>query len=97
MDGTPCRRFFREPSGPRQRQDEALRAAFVDGLPQEEAAQRFGYAYAASRQLVLLFRRGCGAGTPPPFCPGRAPAGPRPHRPRRRLGRSSRPWPTPGP
>jgi hypothetical protein len=97
MDDTSCRRFFREPSGPLQRQDEALRAVFLDGLCQKEAAGRFGYSYDALRQLVHQFRQGCAAGTPPPFFSSRAPGGPPPHRPRRRLGRSSRPLPTPEP
>jgi hypothetical protein len=97
MDDTPCRRFFREPSGPLQRQYEALRAVFLDGLPQKEAAERFGYSYDAFRQLVHQFRHGCAAGAPPPFFPSRAPGGRRPRRRRRRLGRSSRPLPTPEP
>jgi hypothetical protein len=97
MDDAPCRRFFQEPSGPLHRQYEALRAVFLDGLSQKEAASRFGYSYAAFRQLVHQFRRGCAAGTATPFFSGRAPAGPRPRRPRRRPGRSGRPLPTPGP
>ena len=97
MDDTPCRHFFREPSGPSQRQYEALRAVFLDGLSQKEAAGRFGYAYDAFRQLVHQFRRGCAAGTPPPFFSSRAPGGPLLPRPRRRLGQSSRPLPTPEP
>ena len=97
MDDTLCRRFFREPTGPLQRQYEALRAVFLDGLSQKEAAGRFGYSYAAFRQLVHQFRHGCVAGSPPPFFSSHAPGDPRPSRPRRRPGRSSRPLPTPGP
>ena len=97
MDDTPCRRFFQEPRGPRQRQYEALRAVFLDGLPQKETAARFGYSYDAFRQLVHQFRHGCAAGTPPPFFPRRAPGDPRRPAPRRRLGRSGRPSPTHGP
>jgi len=97
MDDTPCRHFFREPSGPLQRQYEALRAVFLDGLSQKEAAGRFGYSYDAFRQLVHQFRHGCAAGAPPPFFSSRAPGGRRPRRPRRRLGRSRRPLPTPEP
>jgi hypothetical protein len=96
MDDTPCRHFFREPSGPLQRQYEALRAVFLDGLSQKEAAGRFGYTHDAFRQLVHQFRRACGAGTPPPFSSRRAPDG-RPLRRPRRLGHSRRPSPTPGP
>jgi hypothetical protein len=97
MDDTLCRRFFQEPSGPLQRQYEALRAVFLDGLPQKEAADRFGYAYDAFRQLVHQFRRGCAAGTPSPFFSSRDPVGPRPQRPRRPCSRSGRPSPTSGP
>ena len=37
-------------------QYEALRAVFVEGLSQKDAALRFGYTYGALRQLVLEFR-----------------------------------------
>jgi hypothetical protein len=67
MDDTLCRRFFAEPASTYQRQYEALRAAFVDDCPQQEAAQRFGYSPDAFRQLIRQFRAGCAAGTPPPF------------------------------
>jgi hypothetical protein len=97
MDDTPCRRFFQEPTGPLQRQYEALRAVFLDGLSQKEAAVRFGYSYDAFRQLVHQFRHGCAAGTPPPFFSSHAPGDPRQRRCRRRLGRSSRLLPTPEP
>lgn len=97
MDDTLCCRFFREPAGPLQRQYEALRAVFLDGLSQKEAAGRFGYSYDAFRQLVHEFRHGCAVGAPPPFFSSRAPGAPRRYRPRRRPGRSSRPLPTPGP
>ena len=97
MDDTLCRRFFQEPIGPLQRQYEALRAVFLAGLSQKEAAGRFGYAYGAFRQLVHQCRLGCAAGSPPPFFSSRAPGDPRPSRPRRRLGQSSRPLPTPEP
>jgi len=97
MDDTPCQRFFREPSGALQRQYEALRAVFLDGLSQKAVADRFGYSYDAFRHLVHQFRQGCAASTPPPFFSSRAPAGPRLPRPRCRLGRSGRPLPTPEP
>jgi len=90
MDDTLCRRFFHQPSCPLQRQYEARRAVFLDGLSQQETAARFGYSYAAFRQLVHQFRHDCAAGTPPPFFSSRAPDGPRWHR-RRPLGRSSQP------
>ncbi len=97
MDDTLCRRFFEEPAGPSRRQYEALRAVFLGGLPQKEAADRFGYAYGAFRQLVHQFRRGCAAGTPAPFFSNRGPVGPRRSRPRRPCSRSGRPSPTSGP
>jgi hypothetical protein len=96
MDDTSCQHFFREPSAPLQRQYEALRAVFLDGLSQKEAAGRFGYSYDAFRQLVHQFRQGCAAGSPPPFFSRRASAGLRGRR-RPRPSRSSPPLPTPAP
>jgi len=55
---TKCRRLFLEPTTPRHRQYEALRAYFVDGLPSAEAARRFGYTPGAFRVLCHAFRRG---------------------------------------
>jgi len=61
MDGnsrdrlTLARRFL-EPSNSTHRQDEALRAFFVDGLPSTEAATRFGYTPGSFRVLVHQFR-----------------------------------------
>jgi transposase len=56
-DITECRRFFGEPSSPRQRQYEALRAFYVEGAPSAEAAKRFGYAPGTFRVLCHAFRR----------------------------------------
>jgi transposase len=56
-DITKCRRFFGEPSSPRQRQYEALRAFYVEGLPSAEAAKLFGYAPGTFRVLCHAFRR----------------------------------------
>ena len=69
MDDTLCQLFFDRPACPAQRQYEALRAVFNGGLSQKDAAERFGYAYNAFRQLVHHFRRDCAAGTPPPLSP----------------------------
>lgn len=69
MDDTLCQRFFEQPACPAQRQYEALRAVFDGGRSQKDAAERFGYAYDAFRQLVHQFRCDCAAGTPPPFSP----------------------------
>jgi hypothetical protein len=39
---TDPRRFFAEPATPRQRQYEALRAFYLEGLTSTQAAERFG-------------------------------------------------------
>ncbi len=57
-DLTACRRFFAQPATPRQRQYEALRAYFVDGLGSDAAARRFGYSPGAFRVLCHAFRHG---------------------------------------
>lgn len=51
-------RFFSEPSSPRQRQYEALRAYFMEQQPSAEVARRFGYTVGAFRVLCHIFRRG---------------------------------------
>jgi len=48
--------YFLEPSHPRHRQYEALRAYFVEGLPSAEAARRFGYQRGSFRILCWRFR-----------------------------------------
>jgi transposase len=53
---TGCRRFFAEPATARQRQYEALRAFYMDGLPSSEVARRFGYSAGAFRVLCHDFR-----------------------------------------
>jgi hypothetical protein len=58
IDLTDCRRFFEKPAKPSQRQYEALRAYFVEGLASAEVARRFGYTPAAFRMLCYDFRRG---------------------------------------
>jgi len=52
------RRFFSEPSTPRQRQYEALRAYFLEELPSAEVAKRFGYSAGGFRVLCHGFRHG---------------------------------------
>src|SRR3990172_7248580 len=56
-DITECRRFFAQPSTPRQRMYEALRAYFLEGHPSQEAARAFGYSPGAFRVLCHQFRR----------------------------------------
>jgi len=97
MDDTLCCRFFLEPSCAPQRQYEALRAVFLDRGRQKHVAERFGYDYAAFRQLVRQFRTRCGDGQPPPFSAPRGRdrrpvPGPRPP-----PGPSARPSPTAAP
>jgi hypothetical protein len=53
---TDPKRFFLEPSTSAQRQDEALRAFFLEEVPSAEAAQRFGYTPGSFRVLVHDFR-----------------------------------------
>ena len=62
MLGTPIvltepRRFFLEPTHPKQRQYEALRAYYVDGRPSQQVARTFGYSAGAFRVLCHAFVR----------------------------------------
>ena len=58
MDDDLCRIFFAEPSCPAQRQYEAIRAVFVVGLSQKEAAERFGYSqYRCGWKEVIRIQR----------------------------------------
>ena len=52
-----CRRFFLEPSSPKQRQYEALRAYFAEGRASAEAARAFGYTTGSFQVLCHRFRR----------------------------------------
>jgi transposase len=56
-DLTECKRFFLKPGHPKQRQYEAIRAFFVEGLPSYKAARAFGYSPGAFRVLCHQFRR----------------------------------------
>lgn len=56
-DINECRQFFLEPSSPRQRMYEALRAFFVEGRPSAEVARSFGYAQGSFHVLCHHFRR----------------------------------------
>src|SRR5882672_9994187 len=58
-DGLTERRaaqFFAAPESAPQRQYEALRAFFLDGLPSAEVARRFGYSPGSFRVLCHQFR-----------------------------------------
>jgi len=52
-----CKRFFLEPSSPKQRQYEALRAYFAEELPSAEAARAFGYTPGSFQVMCHQFRR----------------------------------------
>src|SRR5436305_9381482 len=54
---TDLARVFLEPANATQRQYEALRAFFVEGLPGAEVARRFGYTPGSFRVLVHQFRQ----------------------------------------
>jgi len=54
---TDWTRFFLVPANATQRQYEALRAYFVEGLRSREAASRFGYSEGGFRVLVHTFRQ----------------------------------------
>jgi hypothetical protein len=76
MEDSPCRQFFMEAdSATYHRQYEALRAIFVEGLGQDDVAERFGYTHGSMRQLVHQFRITIRSGSPPPFFKSRRSAG----------------------
>ena len=78
MEDTSCRQFFTDAdSATYHRQYEALRAVFVDGLRQDEVADRYGYTHGSMRQLVHQFRTAIRSGSPPPFFKSPSSAGPR--------------------
>src|SRR3989304_4987168 len=52
-----CKRFFLEPSSPKQRQYEALRAYFAEELPSAQAARTFGYTPGSFQGMGHRFRR----------------------------------------
>lgn len=54
---TEPERVFLEPANPTHRQYEALRAYFVEGLPSQEVAKRFGYTPGSFRVLCHQFRQ----------------------------------------
>src|SRR2546427_12640907 len=54
---TPESRFFLEPASSAQRQYEALRAYFVEGLSSADVSSRFGYTAGSFRVLCHHFRR----------------------------------------
>ena len=57
MDLDRCRQFFLDAdSATYHRQYEALRAIFVDRLPQNDVADEYGYTHGSMRQLVHQFR-----------------------------------------
>ena len=81
MDETLCQRLFVQPEQTLHRRYEALRAFFVEQLPFEEIARRFGLAVGTVRHLVRAFGRQMAGGQTPPFSPGRRWVGRRAQRP----------------
>jgi hypothetical protein len=75
VDTSPYRSFFLQPTCPRQRQYEVLRAVLLEGQPMQEVAQRFGYRYDTVRALVSRFRQQHAARQLPPFSPRPSAAG----------------------
>ncbi len=67
MNDTLCYQFFLEPADPQQRKYEALRAVFIDQLPQNEVAARFGFSHDLVRRMVSDFRGHCRQGEAPLF------------------------------
>jgi hypothetical protein len=67
MDDDPCRRFFLEPTQPRQRRYEVLRAFFLDRRSQADIAAQFGLTPATVQSLVRDFRAQLRDGPPSPF------------------------------
>ena len=68
MDDTRCRQFFSDAdSTTYHRHYEALRADFVEGLPQNDVAARYGFTHGSMRQLVHGFRAAIRSGSHPPF------------------------------
>lgn len=72
---TKWARFFLQPANATHRQYEALRAYFVDGLSNKEAAKRFAYTEGSFRVLVHQFRQNPARQffVPPPKGPHSAP------------------------
>jgi transposase len=76
MEDTSYRQFFTDAdSTTYHRRYEALRAVFVDGLRQDDVADRYGYTHGSMRQLVHQFRTAIRSGSPPPFFKSRRSAG----------------------
>lgn len=95
MDLARCRQFFLDAdSAIYHRQYEALRAIFVDGLPQNDVAEKYGYTYDSMRQLVRQFRTAIRSDSPPPFFRSRGSAGRRTSMPTDRPNRQRPPLPT---
>jgi hypothetical protein len=67
MDDSYASQFFLEPKQTFQRRYEALRAIFVDGLPLDQVAGRFGYKAASLRSMACRFRGDVRRGVTPPF------------------------------
>lgn len=67
MDDVRVRSFFLQPTEPRHRHYEVLRAFFVDRQPMPVIARQFGYRHDTVRRLISDFRRRFAADRLPPF------------------------------
>jgi hypothetical protein len=68
VDDSHYQRFFMDANSTTyHRHYEALRAVFVEGLPQNEVAARYGFTHGSMRQLVHQFRTAIRSNSPPPF------------------------------
>ena len=95
MDLDRCRHFFLEAdSATYHRQYEALRAIFVEGLPQNDVADKYGYTHGSIRHLVHQFRTAIRSNFPPPFFRSRGSAGHRTSMPTDRPNRQRPRLPT---
>jgi hypothetical protein len=95
MDLAHCRQFFLDAdSATYHRQYEALRAIFVEGLPQTDVADKYGYTHGSMRQLVHQFRTAIGSDSPPPFFRSRGSGGRRTSMLTARPSRQRPPLPT---
>jgi hypothetical protein len=95
MDLARCRQFFLDAdSATYHRQYEALRAIFVDGLPQNDVADKYGYTHGSMRQLVHQFRAAIRSDSPPPFSRNRGSGDRRTSMPTARPSRQRPPLPT---
>lgn len=87
MTHDPRQQFFLQPHDPLQRRYEAVRAVVLEGLPIQQAAERFGFAYGTLRNLLSQFTRQLRDQPATPFLQPRHAAGRRERSPKTSLRR----------